>query len=958
MSTATTATAPPAIKRRLDYAPVPYTTKTVNLNISIRPGTTRVEGTLSLVRLYDPSSSPEAHPRPLVLDRGAAGVQTLVSVALDGVPLAEGSGYTATDSTLTIVPPPSSSEKFTLTLVVDVAAEANTSLEGLYKSGSAYCTQCEAEGFRNILPFQDRPDVMAVYTVRVEADLASCPVLLSNGNRVEGGPSAAVGRHYAVFHDPFPKPCYLFAAVAGDLARTGDSFTTASGKVVDLAIYTEARDAGKTAWAMESLKRSFRWDETAFGREYDLDVFSIVAVPDFNMGAMENKSLNIFNSRLVLSSPDTSSDADFGRIEGVVAHEYLHNWTGDRVTCRDWFQLTLKEGLTVYRDQEFSSDHNSRPVKRIEDVNRLRTAQFGEDAGPTAHPIRPDEVAKMDNFYSSTVYEKGAEVIRMYATLLGVGGFRRGMDLYFDRHDGHAVTCDDFFQAMYDANAGTPGREDLHALRVWYGQAGTPELTVTPVYDAAARTLTLTASQRTPATAGQATKSPVLIPIAVGLVGPDGADLPLTVRGQATAIAAGTMSTSTTAILRLTTAEASWVFEDVPAGTVPSILRNFSAPVRLRVVGQTDADLSFLFARDSDPFNRWEAGQTLGRRALLALYGTALAAAAQAASSAGSAPLADVVAAALDAAGGVPPSLAAAYASVLADPTLDGAFVARAVTLPAETEVVDALVAAGSTADPLVVHLTREYAVRGLARALRPQLEAAVAKADAAIAADSAGAGAGAGGHFSTAFPAVARRALRNRALLMLASLRDPAVVADLAARHAAATNMTDSIATLAALVDQPAAGTPERAAALAAFYETWREEPLVLLKWLTLQACACEAGTTEAVRALMAHPAFSITNPNACYSLLGAYAANAVPAFHALDGSGYRFLAGVVREVDAVNPQVAARLVGAFTKYRSYDAHRQALMRKELEGLSAGVDGGAPLSENVGEIVARCLGV
>jgi aminopeptidase N len=536
------------------------------------------------------------------------------------------------------------------------------------------------------------------------------------------------------------------------------------------------------------------------------------------------------------------------------------------------------------------------------------------------------------------VYEKGAEVIRLYATVLGTDGFRRGTDLYFARHDGQAVTCDDFWQAMHDANADHPGVTggDLAALKTWYSQAGTPELAIETAYDASARTLTLKASQHTPATPGQAAKQPVLIPIAVGLLGPDGKDLPLALEG--TALPAG----ATTAVLRLTKAADAWTFTGVPAGVVPSILRNFSAPVRLSVAGQSDADLAFLFAHDSDPFNRWEAGQRLSRTALLSLYDACLPAVAKAG------PEADVgalVGGAIEAAGGVPSSLSAAFAALLADGSLDGAFVARAISLPAESELVDALAASSAhkLADPLVVHHVREHVVRHLSASLKAQLQAAVASADAAIAAAS-------GKGYSPDFASVARRALRNKALVYLSTLGDAAVITDIAARHARADNMTDSMATLAALVEQPVE-CKARAEALAGFYGRWKSEPLVLLKWLGVQAGSSNPANVAVVRALMEHPAFSITNPNACYSLFGGFTAGSVPAFHAADGSGYAFLGSVVRQLDAVNPQVAARIVGAFARYRSYDARRQALMRRELEALAAG-----SLSENVGEIVTRSL--
>jgi aminopeptidase N len=914
---------PLTVLKRADYRPVPYSISLVSLVFKIIPNATIVESSLTFKRCVVDGAP------PLFLHKGE-GV-TVQSVALDGAALPEAS-YTLSGKGMTIAGsalPPAAS--FVLTIKTCIVPETNTSLEGLYRSGDAYSTQCEAEGFRHITPYLDRPDVMAVWTVRMEADRAECPVLLSNGNCVEAG-ALEGGRHFAVYHDPWPKPCYLFAVVAGRLTATKDVFVTSSGKKVDLAIWTAARDADKTAWAMNSLKNALRWEETRWGLEYDLDIFNIVAVSDFSMGAMENKSLNIFNSRLVLSSPRTATDVDFNRIEGVVGHEAFHNWTGNRVTCRDWFQLTLKEGLTVYRDQEFTSDLNSRPVKRIEDVSRLRMSQFSEDAGPTAHPVRPQEVGKMDNFYTATVYEKGAEVVRMYATMLGRDGFRAGMDLYFLRHDGQAVTCEEFFHAMVDANAGKAGVEAMPSLLEWYAQAGTPELTVQPSYDAEARTLTLTCTQRTPAPDGKTTV-PVLIPIAVGLLGPTGADLPLTLAaGTSAAVAPG----STTAILPLAQASQTFTFADVPAGVVPSILRDFSAPVRLTVLSQSDDNLAFMLAHDSDAFNRWEAGQRLGRKALEGLYVAALAA--------GAVDSAADVKTVLDAAGGLPSMIVKAFTSVLADASLDGSFLARAITLPAESELVDGLAAAGTGANPVLVHFVRAYAVRELAVALRLPLEAAVAAADKAIASSEAAGG------FSSSFEAVARRAQRNKALGYLSTLQDGGVTADLSRRFTAASNMTDEFAMLACLAEQPSA-CPERALALESFQERYKDEPLVLLKWLGLMGGCADPGNTPAVAQLMTHSAFSVSNPNSVYALLGGYAAGSVPAFHAADGSGYVFLADVVRRLDVVNPQVASRIVSSFTRFKQFDALHAGLMRSQLEALAAG-----KLSENVGEIVARSL--
>ncbi|KAI8468066.1 MAG: hypothetical protein J3K34DRAFT_523265 [Monoraphidium minutum] len=739
---------------------------------------------------------------------------------------------------------------------------------------------------------------------------------------------------------------------------------------------------------MVSLKKSMKWDEEVYGLEYDLDLFNIVAVDDFNMGAMENKSLNIFNSRLVLATPDSSSDGDYARIEGVVAHEYFHNWTGNRVTCRDWFQLTLKEGLTVFRDQEFSADMNSRDqefsadmnsravkrieyamrlravkriedamrlraVKRIEDAMRLRSAQFSEDAGPMAHPIRPDSYIKMDNFYTVTVYEKGAEIIRLYHTLLGAEGFRRGTDLYFKRHDGQAVTCDDFLAAMSDANGGV----DLSGISRWYGQAGTPQLTVSTSYDAAAKTFTINTRQATPPTPGQPNKVPVMIPLKVGLLGPDGKDLPLKLQGSAEQL-------GTTTVLRVDAETNTFVFEGVPSEPVPSLLRDFSAPVKMVVEGQSDEQLVFLFANDSDEFNRWNAGQRLAMKLMLHLYAAAASANADSAAPA-------AVAAAADAAGGVSAALVGAFRAVLTAGDIDGSYKAMAVTLPSVSEIVDMV----PQADPVLAHQVRHYVNKRIAAALRPELEALVAANDDAP-----------GAPFVFNASASARRAAKNKALGLLSTLGDAGVEADLlrrapgppfvfnasaSARRAAknkalgllstlgeeadllrrfrgATNMTDRINALACLADHPGAA---RDAALAEYYSANKDKPLNMLKWLAVQSGSGAPGNVAAVKELLAHPAFMLSNPNSCYSLFLGFARSA-PNFHAADGSGYEFLGDAVLQLNKVNAIVASRVASAFTTYRQYDASRQGLMRAQLSRIAA-AEG---LCENVFEIVSKSL--
>ncbi|KAL6749281.1 hypothetical protein V8C86DRAFT_2851835 [Haematococcus lacustris] len=896
-------------KYRKDYKAPPFSIQTVDLDFILNEDVTQVHSTLTLVPQYPEGSAPPA----LVLN-GRADV-TLVSLKVNGSDW-PAEQYSRSDKELQITGLPAG--PLTLAITTHIKPQENSLLEGLYKSGGNYCTQCEAEGFRGITYFLDRPDVMAKYTTRIEADKASYPVLLGNGNLQSSGDLPG-GRHFVVWEDPWAKPCYLFALVAGKLAMKERSFTTMSGRQVALRIFVSENNLPKVDHALDSLVKSMKWDEETFGLEYDLDLFNIVAVDDFNMGAMENKSLNIFNSRLVLASPETATDMDYSRIEGVVGHEYFHNWTGNRVTCRDWFQLTLKEGLTVYRDQEFSADMNSRPVKRIEDATMLRASQFTEDAGPMAHPIRPDSYIKMDNFYSVTVYEKGAEVVRLYATLLGKEGFRKGMDLYFKRHDGHAVTCDDFLAAMADANGA-----DLSALGRWYGQAGTPRVEVTPVYEVGPQTLTLKVKQSTPPTPGQPDKQPVLIPLAVGLLGPDGHDLPLHLRGAPSPAVAS--AEGHTAVLRLEEAEQEFVFEHVASEPVVSVLRGFSAPVKVTVNGQTDEHLTFLFAHDTDPFNRWESGQRLSRKLLLQLYSAAQAANASSEDR-------QRLHGALAEAGGVPEALSAAFKALLTDKDLDGSFKAMAVSLPGGTELLDAI----PDADPTLIHEVRHYVVCQLAARMRPELEAVVKENDSTP-----------GEPYVFSATACARRALKNKALAMLSSLEDPEITANILQRFREATNMTDQIGALSCLVELCG---PERELALAEFYAKWQHEPLVILKWLGLQAMSNAPGNVSLAKQLVDHPAFNIGNPNNCYSLFLGFARSPVN-FHAANGSGYEFMADSVLRVDKLNHQVAARMVSAFTTFKQFDTKRQALMKAQLERIVATPG----LSENVFEIASKSL--
>eukprot|EP00892_Ulva_mutabilis_P003378 jgi/Ulvmu1/1411/UM011_0140.1 len=892
----------PVTKYRKDYTPTPYLIDSINLDFTLTEESARVTAT-SQVKLNH-----EGIAQPMCLN-GRDDV-TLESVEINGSAV-DPSTYEKTPKLLTLNSCPQSD--FELKIVTVLKPQENTLLEGLYKSSGNFCTQCEAEGFRGITFFYDRPDVMSKYTVRVTADKEKYPVLLSNGNLTDSG-DLPEGRHFTTWEDPYPKPCYLFALVAGNLAMAEDTFITASGREVALRFYTEHKDIDKVQWAMSSLKQSMKWDEERYGLEYDLSLFNVVSVSDFSMGAMENKSLNIFNSRLVLASPETATDGDFNRIQGVIGHEYFHNWTGNRVTCRDWFQLTLKEGLTVYRDSEFTSDMTSRAVKRIQDVTIMRTAQFAQDAGPMAHPIRPDEYVKMDNFYTVTVYEKGCEVIRMYETILGRDGFRKGMDLYFKRHDGCAVTCDDFLAAMADAN-----NADLSALSRWYGQAGTPQLSVSTVYDASAQTYTITARQVTPPTKGQPDKVPLLIPIGVGLLGPDGSELPFTVKHGKFARHGDDKG----AVLLADEETSTFVLSGVSAQPVPSLLRNFSAPVTMIIDGQTDEDLTFIMANDTDAFNKWDAAQRLGRGLLLSLYDAAMSAGASNGD----------LDRTLAAAGGVSERLIAAYRSILTDSSIDGSLAAMTLALPSQSELVQSI----PEADPVVVHGVLGYVRRSIAQQLMPELLQVLKENDTP-----------AGEPFSVQPAAVAKRAFKNTALALLCATDEERFLADALERFNAADNMTDSTAAISAVLDKDC---PQRTEMLEKFYEKWQGEELVVLKWLTMHATSGVPGNLAQVKDLTSHPAFKITNPNCCYSLLLGMSRSATN-FHAADGSGYEFIADMVIKVDSVNHQVAARIASAFTSCQQLDQMRQALIQKQLKRILAHED----LSENVQEILSKTV--
>jgi aminopeptidase N len=881
-------------KFRKDYKPLPVSLDSVHLDFDLREEACIVTAKLAITIVAGKSLDDSG-----LLLNGRSDV-TLLSIHLNDAELPK-TGYSLTADSLVLskaaLP---SSGSFLLTTKVSIQPQNNTVLEGLYKSSGNYCTQCEAEGFRGVTYFFDRPDVMSKYTTRVEADKAKYPVLLSNGNLTASGDAAEAGRHFAVWVDPFPKPCYLFALVAGDLALREDSFVTMSGRTVALKIWVQHRNIGRVDHAMASLKKSMKWDEVTFGLEYDLDLFNIVAVDDFNMGAMENKSLNIFNSRLILATPETASDFDFSRIEGVIGHEYFHNWTGNRVTCQDWFQLTLKEGLTVYRDQEFSSDMNSRAVKRLGTVATLRAGQFDEDRGPMAHPVRPDSYIKMDNFYTATVYNKGAEVVRLYETVLGKAGFRKGMDLYFKRHDGQAVTCDHFLAAMADANG-----VDLSSLGKWYGQAGTPDVAVEAHFDAAAAggTLTLTFVQSVPPTRGQPEKVPVLIPVRMALISPaDGKLIPLVMQRKG-------FTGATETVLWFTEKQQVFVFEKVGSTRpVPSLFRGFSAPVKVSVANQTDEDLRVILQHDTDEFNRYEAGQVLARKIILSLYH-------------GQQNFETV---------GVPASLVEAFRAILVDEKLDGAFKAQTLSLPSQGELIGLIPAC----NPLRLYRVVEFVNKTLAVELRPLFEAVVASV---------------GDEPPYVFNAteVARRALVNKSFAFLSRLGDAAIEAKILQRMRNAKNMTDESAMLNCLNYD----CPSRAVALAEFAAKWKNEPLVLLKWLTIQATAEITGNIPNVKALMASSAFTLTNPNCCYSLLLGFGYSAVN-FHAEDGSGYKFAADNVLLVDRVNHQVASRLIGDFASFKQYDPLRQGLMKTELQRILA-TEG---ISDNIREIAQKSL--
>jgi aminopeptidase N len=876
------AQATPHVVRLADYQPPPFLIDHVALTFDLDEAATRVTSHLTLRR--NPAAPRDA---PLRLDGEAL---TLRHIARNGEALG-GNQYVLEDGALIIPDMPDACE---LAIETQIVPKDNTELSGLYVSNGSFFTQCEAQGFRRITYFPDRPDVMSRYTVTITADKARVPVMLSNGNPAEVA-DLPDGRHRVTWTDPHPKPCYLFALVAGNLVAVRDRFTTRSGRDVALGIWVRRGDEDRCGHAMRSLKTAMTWDEEVFGLEYDLDVFNIAAVSDFNMGAMENKGLNVFNTKYVLARPETATDGDYQGIESVIAHEYFHNWTGNRVTCRDWFQLSLKEGLTVYRDQEFSADQGSRAVKRIGDVRGLRAGQFREDAGPLAHPVQPAEYMAIDNFYTATVYQKGAEVIRMMATIIGREAFRRGMDLYFARHDNNAVTIDDFVAAMQDASG-----VDLERFKLWYHQAGTPDVSVTDAYDAASRRYTLTLRQQTKPTPGQPDKQPLVVPMAMGLLGADGTEQPVRLSGESDA-------TPGTRVLLLTGAESSFVFENVAAGAAPSLFRGFSAPVKL--TGVPLERLQFLAAHDTDPFVRWESGQQYATHLLLQMI---------AAAQRGETP---------DVADGLIEAMRATLSTAGADP----AFAAQALSLPGEVFLADQM----EVADPDAIHAMRKQAARAIGQHLAPMLRATYE-------------GLTDPGPYRIDGAAIGRRSLRNACLWYIAASGDPDGIGLAKAQFDAGQNMTDVLSALAVLSD---IACPGREAALATFHRAWSGDDLVLDKWFAIQAMS-DLATPDAIRALSRHTDFDLRNPNRVRALVASFAGGNPVRFHDGSGAGYQFLADTIIALDPRNGQVAARMVSPLGQWRRVDAARQEKMQQQLRRILELPN----LTRNTFEMVSKSL--
>ncbi|BCQ34151.1 aminopeptidase N [Erwinia rhapontici] len=865
----------PQAKNRHDYRAPDYTITDIDLTFNLDASTTQVTAVSQIKRL------------------GASGAElrldgedlTLISLHVDDQPWPH---YRQEEGALVLQQLP---ESFTLKIVNDIHPDKNTALEGLYKSGEALCTQCEAEGFRHITWYLDRPDVLARFTTTIIAEQKHYPFLLSNGNRVDAG-HMEDGRHWVKWQDPFPKPCYLFAVVAGDFDVLRDSFTTRSGRDVALEIFVDRGNLDRADWAMTSLKNSMKWDEERFGLEYDLDIFMIVAVDFFNMGAMENKGLNVFNSKYVLAKAETATDKDYLGIEAVIGHEYFHNWTGNRVTCRDWFQLSLKEGLTVFRDQEFSSDLGSRAVNRIDNVRVMRGSQFAEDASPMAHPIRPEQVIEMNNFYTLTVYEKGSEVIRMLHTLLGEENFQKGMQLYFERHDGSAATCDDFVQAMEDAS-----NVDLSQFRRWYSQSGTPVLSIRDDYNPELEQYTLHVTQMTPPTADQKEKLPLHIPLDIELYDGEGQVIPLQHNGH-----------PVHHVLNVTESFQTFVFDKVYFQPVPSLLREFSAPVKLDY-NWSDAQLTFLMQHARNDFARWDAAQSL-----MANYIKINVARQQQGQ-----PLS------------LPLHVADAFRAVLLSESSDPALMALILSLPGENEIAELF----DIIDPQANAVVREALVRTLATELEDELLAVYYASQTP--------------EYRIEHADIGKRSLKNVCLSYLAFADVPQADKLVSAQYHHANNMTDTVAALSAAM---AAQLPCRTALFADFDERWHQDGLVMDKWFALQATSPAADVLAQVRVLLSHRSFTLSNPNRIRSLIGAFASANPSAFHAADGSGYQFLVEILSDLNTRNPQVAARMIEPLIRLKRYDAGRQALMRQALEQLK-GLD---KLSGDLFEKITKAL--
>ncbi len=876
-----------------DYAVPDYLIHSVDLNFTLDEENTRVISRLTLSR----NPAGQTGDTALILSGENLG---LISIVLNDDNALTGQHYLQTQDSLIIHEVPQH-RRFALTIENTISPKANTALEGLYLSNGMLCTQCEAEGFRKITYFLDRPDVMAKFTTTLAGDKDRYPVLLSNGNKIAQG-ELPDNRHWVTWEDPFNKPCYLFALVAGRLECVEDSFTTLSGRNISLRIFVEKHDLDKCAHAMQSLKNAMRWDEEVYGREYDLDLYMIVAVGHFNMGAMENKGLNIFNTKFVLARPDTATDSDYEHIEGVIAHEYFHNWTGNRITCRDWFQLSLKEGFTVFRDQEFTGDRTSKAVKRIEDVNMLRTRQFAEDAGPMAHPIRPDAYMEINNFYTLTVYEKGAEVVRMIHTLLGAEGFRKGSDLYFERHDGQAVTCDDFVNAMEAANA-----IDLTQFRRWYAQAGTPVLKVRQSYDSASQSLTLTINQHCWPTPGQTVKEPLHIPVTVGLINKDGSIAACKLQGDAPKFEHGNERDEV--ILQVTQDEQTFIFEELKEQPVVSILRGFSAPVKLTMERSLE-ELAFLLSYDSDTFNRWEAGQQLAGQIIAGL-------------------IEDVQnSRELQ----VNPIIITAFKQVMEQTWDDLSYFSLLLSLPSETYLAEQM----QVVDVEAIHKAREFVVLTLAGQLQSQFKALYLDNHR----DESGL-------FDSG--AIGRRRIKNTCLGFLGRLEQQEVQQWSRRQFDTAKNMTDQMAALAVVVN---GSHPAKQQCLTDFYQQWQNEALVIDKWFALQASSHNPDTFVTVQALMQHPAFDLKNPNRVRALIGAFSQANPLHFHAVNGQGYEFLGRQIIALNTLNPQVASRMLSALTSWRRYDQGRQELMRAQLERIMTT----EAISKDVYEVASKSL--